>query len=279
MNAREVLGSPLPRCAYHGVLAGLMLMASVLAGCAAPPGAATAAGSGEIVTASDETEGQRRARIRLELAAGYFEAGKTTVALDEVKQALIADPNSADAYNLRGLIYLRLSDYGIAEDSFRRALALRPGDPDLRHNYGWLLCQQRRFVEAEQNFAAALASPVYQAKDKTLMARGLCQSAAQQYAEAEQSFFKSYELNPGNPVVGYNLASLLLRRHDAERARFYIRRVNNSEFANAESLWLGIKIERTLGNTVAMGQLADQLHKRFPDSREWAAYERGAFND
>jgi len=154
----------------------------------APPGTATGAHSGEIVTASDETEGQRRARIRLELAAGYFESGKTTVALDEVKQALIADPNSADAYNLRGLIYMRLNDYGIAEDSFRRALALRPGDPDLRHNYGWLLCQQRRFVEAEQNFAAALASPIYQAKDKTLMARGLCQSAAQQYAEAEQSF-------------------------------------------------------------------------------------------
>jgi len=55
--------------------------------------------------------------------------------------------------------------------------------------------------------------------------------------------------------------------------------VNNSEFANAESLWLGIKIERALGNTVAMGQLAEQLHKRFPESHEWTAYERGSFND
>lgn len=259
------------------MLAGLL--AAVLVGCAAPPGAATAARSGDIVTSSDETDGQRRARLRLELAAGYFEAGKTTVALDEVKQALIADPNSADAYNLRGLIYMRLNDFGIAEDSFRRALALRPDDPNTLHNYGWLLCQRRRFDEADRNFAAALANPIYQAKDKTLMARGLCQSAAQQYAEAEQSFFKAYELNPANPVVGYHLASLLLRRNDLERARFYIRRVNNSEFSNAESLWLGIKIERALGNTVAMGQLAEQLHKRYPDSREWAAYERGAFND
>jgi type IV pilus assembly protein PilF len=30
---------------------------------------------------------------------------------------------------------------------------------------------------------------------------------------------------------------------------------------------------------VAMRQLAAQLRKRFPDSRELSAYERGAFNE
>jgi type IV pilus assembly protein PilF len=49
--------------------------------------------------------------------------------------------------------------------------------------------------------------------------------------------------------------------------------------ANAESLWLGIKIERGLGDAVAVRQLTEQLRKRFPDSRELSALERGAFND
>jgi len=80
-------------------------------------------------------------------------------------------------------------------------------------------------------------------------------------------------------VVGYHLSALLLRRNDLSRAQFYIRRLNNSEYANAESLWLGIKVERALGDTVAMRQLADQLRKRFLDSREWGAFERGAFNE
>ena len=44
-------------------------------------------------------------------------------------------------------------------------------------------------------------------------------------------------------------------------------------------LWLGIKVERSLGDRVAMRQLADQLHKRFPDSKEWQRFERGAFDD
>ena len=80
----------------------------------------------DIVTASDEPETRRRARIRLQLAVGYFEQGKTTVALDEVKQALNIDPYVADAYNLRGLIYMRLNDMRLAEESFRRGAGHQP---------------------------------------------------------------------------------------------------------------------------------------------------------
>jgi len=44
-------------------------------------------------------------------------------------------------------------------------------------------------------------------------------------------------------------------------------------------LWLGIKIERQLNNREAIAQLAGQLQRRFPQSREAIAYERGNFND
>ena len=63
------------------------------------------------------------------------------------------------------------------------------------------------------------------------------------------------------------------------RAQFYVRRLNNSELANAESLWLGIKVERRMDNREAMLQLASQLKKRFPQSKELALYEKGAFNE
>ena len=63
------------------------------------------------------------------------------------------------------------------------------------------------------------------------------------------------------------------------RAQFYIRRINNSELANAETLWLGVKVERALGETVAMRQLSEQLRKRFPQAKETAALDRGAFDE
>jgi type IV pilus assembly protein PilF len=180
------------------------------------------------VTESDETSRQRRARLRMELASGYFEHGQTTVALDEIKQALVADPNYADAYNLRGLIYMRLEDAGMAEDSFRRAVAINPRDPNVRHNYGWLLCQQNRFGDAAQQFTEALAVPSYTDRAKTLMTQGVCELKAGQRPQAERSLMQAYEIDAGNPVVGFNLASLLAQREEWSRAQFYIRRVNNS---------------------------------------------------
>jgi type IV pilus assembly protein PilF len=42
---------------------------------------------------------------------------------------------------------------------------------------------------------------------------------------------------------------------------------------------LGIKVERKLTNREAMAQLAGQLKKRFSQSPEASAFDRGAFNE
>jgi type IV pilus assembly protein PilF len=231
------------------------------------------------LTDSDEPEARKRARTRMQLAVAYFEQGQTTVALDELKQALAMDPSFSDAFNLRGLIYLRLNDLRLSEDSFRRALALNPRDANTQHNYGWLMCQQGRYPESIQMFEQALANPTYGGRSKTWMAEGLCQQRAGLLPEAERSLARSYELDAGNPVTGFNLAALLYQRGEWLRAQFYIRRLNNTELANAESLWLGIKVERRMENRDAMLQLVDQLKKRFGQSREMAAYDRGAFDE
>ena len=251
-----------------------------IGGCAGNQGVSSASsGKSDIVTESDEPENRRRARIRLELASGYFEQGQTNVALDELKQSLVADPGFAAAYNLRGLVYMRLNDIPLAEDSFRRALALNPRDADTAHNYGWLLCQQSRYPESFKFFQQAASNPTYGGQAKTLMTQGICQIRAGQTQEAEQSLTRAYQADAGNPIVAYNLANLLFARGEFSRAQFYMRRLNNSEFANAETLWLGIKIEQRLQNREVMVQLADQLKKRFGQSREAAAYDKGAFNE
>lgn len=264
---------------------GLAVGCTLLGGCAttgAMPGGGMSSGEDQgshIMTASDESEAYRRARIRLELASSYLERGQMHVALDEVKQALSIEPNYVDAYNLRGLIFMRMNDPQLAQDSFQRAAALRPNDPDVAHNHGWLLCQQKKFAQSEALFEHALAQTKYLSRSKTLMALGLCQEADGKLSQAEHNLNKSYELDPGNPLVGYNLARLLYQRGEQERAQFYIRRLNNSELANAQSLWLGIKVERALANKVAVQQLADQLQRRYSESPEYGALKRGAFHE
>lgn len=254
-----------------------------LAGCNTmqnAPSASVTEDSSDLLTESDEPDARKRARLRLQLAVAYFDKGQTTDALDQIKLSIVADPTLSDAYNLRGLVYMRLNKMELAEDSFRRALAYTSNTAPIRHNLGWLLCQQQsRLADAIRLFSEALASPTYTDKSKTWMAQGLCQQRYGNAVEAEISFIKSYELDPNNPISAYNLALLLFQRDDYTKSQFYIRRLNNSGYANAESLWLGIKVERQLKNTEAVMQLGTQLKKRFPDSREYTAFEKRLFNE
>ena len=259
-----------------GVFVALMV-AGTLAGCASNGSSATA--TPETFTESDEPELRKRATNRLKLAVLYFQDGKYNFALDEVKQAIQTDPNWFEPYGMRALIYLQTGDYAPAEASFQKALSINPNSPDLKHNYGYLLCKMKRPAEAMKLFGAALADPNYGQRAKTWAEQGRCQLANGQKAEAEASFMRSYELDAGNAATGYSLSTLLFQRGELARAQFYTRRINNSDRASAESLWLGIKIERNLGSRDAQVQLESQLRKRFALSPEAMALERGAFNE
>lgn len=251
-----------------------------LSGCASPPADSwSSANDADLLTASDESEGRKRARLRLELAVGYFEMGQTKVALDELKQSMLADPSYSEGHNLRGLIYMRLSDFNMAQASFKRALELAPKDSNVLHNLGWLTCQQAQYAEADLFFKQALSNPNYQRRAKTFLAQGLCQVKAGALEQGAASLMKSYELEPGNPITGYNLADVLFNKNDVPQARFYVRRLNNGELANAQSLWLGIKVEQAMNNPDGVKQLGLQLSKRFPKSNEVDKYHRSAFNE
>ncbi len=255
---------------------GLALL-GLLAGCA---GAPQAEAPREIRTASDQSDAERRARVRLELAGLYLARGQAATALDEVKQALAAKPDMPEALSLRGLAYAALGEPRLAEDSFQRSLQLAPRDPDLTHNYGWFLCQQRRWADADAQFQRALEQPQYRESMRTLLAQGVCQARAGQWEAAERTLSRSYELDPANPVTAYNLAEVLLRRGELERARFYVGRINaDPQLASAQSLWLAARIERRLGNPDAVRDYGRLLRDRFPQSTESLQFERGRFDD
>jgi len=265
------------------VLAAVALGA-LLGACGTPATAPAPTPSGtetrDRITASDEPEAQKRARARMELASAYFGRGQMTTALDQVKLAIAADPLYGEAFNLRGLIYSNLGDKTLAEESFKRALQLNARDADAMHNYGWFLCQQQRYGEANAMFGQALAVPQYRGVARTLLAQGVCYAHGGQLPEAEATLVRAYEIDPSSPFTATNLSEVLYRRGEFERARFYIRRVNSqAEVANAQTLWLAARIENKLGNQQGAAQFGNQLRNRFPDSREAAAYARSAFDD
>ena len=230
--------------------------------------------------ATDEASLNRRAGVRLELASLYFARGQPNTALNEIDTAIKIKPDNAQAYNLRGLIYASLGDTASAEQNFQRALQINPRDSSAMQNYGWFLCQNQRYGPAEEQFQRALNQPGYRDAAQTLRAMGNCQARDGRLQEALQSLLRSYQFDPSNAATAVNLAEVLYKLGDYERARFYIARVNSMpDQTNAQSLWLSARIERRIGNETQVRAIGNKLRDSYPQSPEALAFDQGRFNE
>ena len=281
MNRWPGCGTPsLPILAGPVVRCSTLLCLLAVAACVGQPVTTTISKEASPRTTVEQPDPERQARVRLELAGLYLGRGQTDTALGEVNRAIAAKPDLVEAYSLRGLIYASMGDPAQADDSFKRALQMAPRDGDAMHNYGWFLCQQKRFPQADAQFNGALAQPLYRDTVRTLLAQGVCQARAGNWQEAERSLLRSYELDPTSAVTAYNLSDVLMRRGEFDRARFYVGRINAvPELSTAQSLWLAARIERSLGNQQSVQDYGRRLRERFPQANETLAFERGRFDD
>jgi type IV pilus assembly protein PilF len=145
----------------------------------------------DTLTQAEPDHTRQRAMRRLNLASAYYEQGQTEVAQQEVRAALLIDPNFADAYSLLGLIHMRDNQVVLAQKSFEQALQLAsqpkasPADfAAIEHNYGWFLCQQNLFPEAQTQFDHALTRTGYRQVDKTVAAIAFCKDRAAIHTDA-----------------------------------------------------------------------------------------------
>ncbi len=266
------------RSAFSPLVSRLLwpcLMAFGLTACAGVQ--APSSSDADLPTASDQTDTQRRAALRTELAAAYLAAGLPLVALDEVKQALRIDPRLTQALNVRGLAYAALGDPRRAQDSLEQALDSAPGDPASLHNLAWFHCQQGQFPQALAAFDQVLAQLRGPSASRTLLARGVCESRAGRMEAAVRALQSSLDHDPSNSAAAINLAAVLEQQGRLQLAAVHARRVNGDRAArNPESLWLGARIERRLGHEAAAQALLETLHSRFPQSPQALAVTQGS---
>ncbi len=225
----------------------------------------------------ERADARARAKAHTDLAAAYYELGNMGVALEEVRIALGADPNYAPAHNVQGLVNMELRDNPAAEASFKRAMALAPNDPDVAHNYGFFLCNTGREQDGVQQYMTAIRNPLYQAPAKSWAAAGRC-IEKRDPAEAEKFYDRALKLDPNTIGAMMPYAHMQYRRGALTEARTLVGRYLKLVQPTAESLWLGVRVERKLGDKIAEGNYATQLRRRFPNSKEYQDLLRGNFD-
>ena len=244
----------------------LLCMAAWLSGCAVQPGDTT---SGSVASqGAPDSEARQRARTFTELAAAYYGRAQYKVALDELRKAITIDSRFGPAYNIYGLIYMELAEDKLADENFRRAIDLDRADSEARNNYGWFLCTRGRYDEGLEQFAGALRNPLYSRPEVAMANAGQCAELKGDLALAEANLVKSLKLQPDNAGTLLRLASLRLRQDRLPEAQRLLARHDELLPPSAARLWLGVRIERKLGDRAQEAAYGLQLRKRFPDSNE-----------
>jgi len=252
----------------------IFLTLLLLAGCASDQGPTRE--SGQIV--GEVGEPRNRARLHTELAALYFGRGNMNVALEELRTAVRADANYAPAHSMFGLVYMELKENRLAEDSFERALRLSPNEPDINHNYGWFLCQNKREEESIRYFLQAIRNPLYPTPWRSYSAAGQCSLRIDKPKDAEEFFLRALRQEPDEPASLLQLGQIRYRQGNLEEARKLVSRYNRLVTPSPESLWLALRVERKLGQRVAERNFATELRRRYPDSPEAQALKRNTFD-
>ena len=228
-------------------------------------------------TGAEESTALNRARVHTELATAYYGAGQYNIALEEVGIALSADSNYLPAVNQLGLIHLALGQTEAAQRELKRAIRINPDDPSVNNNYGMLLCTMGKPDEAMRYFDKALSDPLYRTPEFAYVNAGLCLKREGQYVQAEQFLRRALALAPSQPQALYQMADLEFRKGELESARIFITRHLQVVVSGPDALWLAARIEQKLGNYVALESYGAQLNRRFPDSAQANAFNRGLF--
>jgi tetratricopeptide (TPR) repeat protein len=97
----------------------------------------------------------RDARLRAELAAGYFDAGRIDDALAQLREAVTLDPSPLRHYDV-GRVLLVARRFPDAEATFRTALALQPDFVEGLYGLGVALDGQGKLSEAIDAYTRAL---------------------------------------------------------------------------------------------------------------------------
>lgn len=254
--------------------------AVLAAACLAAAGCATTTEDTGVASTSGpppDTSARTRARVHTDLAASYFELGNMAVALEEIKEALRADPNYGPANNVAGLVYSQLKEDRLAEESFQTALQINPSDSEAHNNYGRFLCDRKREREAIKHFLAAVSNALYATPERAWVNAGVCARRAGDAPAAQDYFQQALKLRPGHPQALYQMADLAYARRDYVQAKGYLRRLTQVTTATAEVLWLGVRVERRLGDRASEASYALQLRNRYPNSREAQALLAGKY--
>jgi type IV pilus assembly protein PilF len=255
----------------------LVVFSSMLAACGGLPVDGERAAQTPVSQREVVGEARRAAKAHTDLGMVYLREGQLSVALEEARRAIDSDSSYPLGYNLLGLVQMYLDENRAAEEALGKALQLAPHDPEINNNYGWFLCQTGREKQSLEYFLMASRNTLYSTPTKPLTNGAICAISGGDDKAGEDFLLKALRADPQNGDAHFLLAEVYYRSNRLIDAKLHLADVHRLLAPTAQSVWLGLRIERKLGDRDAELAYGKQLRREFPNSREYQLLKQGFY--
>lgn len=245
-------------------------MSARLAACGLVLAALTAACAGRPQVPPEDSSARKAAETNAALGRRYMDRGQYEVALEKLKRAVAHDQTYAPAHTLLAVLYERLGMTAEAGREYALAVKHSPKNGDANNNYAVFLCGQGKGDKAERYFEAAIRDPFYATRHVAYANAGKCALGQNNLDKAEKYLRQSLEYDGKYAPALLPMAEVSYRKEAYLPARAFLQRFEAVGKANAESLYLGFRIERALGDAAAAARYRRDLLDGFPNSAEAA---------
>lgn len=211
---------------------------------------------------------------RIQLTLSYIRQGNRDQARNNLNKAKELDATDVRIHNAAALLFQLEGESERAEQEFRAAIKKDPGYSSAHNNFGVFLRSRERHEEALEQFEAAGGDVNYDRRDAALINLGQTALALGLRDKAKASFEHALRLNPSAIDALTELAEIEFNDRNYAQAKAYLDRVGRVARPTAQSLWLGIRLERIFGNQDQEASLALALKNLYPYSNEYLEYKR-----
>lgn len=156
-----------------------------------------------------------------------------------LKAALVEDrqksnPQVNESYFNLGLSYKELGNYALAEEMFRKAIALEPQNDECYFELGWVYKFQGKLLQSEEAFNKAIR--INPSNIRPYIELGCSYVDTKNYVQAEEMFKKAADLEPENERVFIEFGRLYQEKSDFAKAEESFRKAVKINSLNERAL-------------------------------------------
>jgi len=211
-------------------------------------------------------------KINVQLGIAYLQQNNMVLASEKLTKALKQNPKSTSAHNAYAMLQDRLLEKEKAEEHFKIATELDPTNSQAANNYGAFLCRNNREADSEAYFLKALENPLYSTPEYAYTNAALCLIQIKEIDQAKIYLRKALAANSNFPIALITTAELFFDDQNFKGTKTLMQHYHRTTKPTAKSLWLAIRADLDLGDTMNAEDLARRLQEEFPRSDEYAAW-------